>query len=241
MRDKIAAAMKTGEGPERVYVSAGQNGTALAVIDGETYIREATNPDGYSSAPGSIPEASTLLENIRNQYPWVMNQSPGISFVPIPIDTDTPRYAYVLTLNYPQGNIHAHIDTDTDAVYQEVQRIHLTSLNTSADRIVQDRELTVSISRSFAGGPLYVNVTDRDESPVAAEILINNESVGSTGPDGTMWVIAPTGNFSVTAVAHSSDARVETNMTLTNTKNPAALSGRNPLVSLAVSGLSSLN
>ncbi|MCD2201603.1 hypothetical protein LPA44_17210 [Halobacterium sp. KA-4] len=208
VRERLVTAVTEGGGPERVYIGAGEAGTTTAVIEAGTYIREAMTPAQYNADPGPIPDAEPLLENIRQQYPWVMNQSAGVSFSPIPIQSSVPQYAYWLTLTYSGGTVNSYIDTSTQGVYQEVQRMQLNTLTGSPDATLTKAGRTLAISKSYAGGPLKVNMTTTDGEPIDAQIRLNNRSVGTTGADGVRWLLSPAGNYTVTAVSDGSEIEI---------------------------------
>ncbi|WP_442908269.1 DUF7094 domain-containing protein [Halobacterium sp. KA-6] len=208
VRDRIATAITEGGSSGQIYIGGGPNGTTSAIIEDGVYVREANRPDQYNSEPGQIPQAEPLLENIRQQYPWVMNQSAGVSFTPLPIDSAGPQYAYWLTLTYPSGEINAYVDTSTQDVYQEVHRIRLDQLEASPDVTIEKTNYVVTVSQSFTGGPLQVNVTAPDGDPVDAEIRVDNSSVGTTGQDGIYWLIEPAGDYTITAVTDDTEIRV---------------------------------
>lgn len=207
VRDRIATAITEGGSSGQIYIGAGPNGTTSALIEDGVYIRETNRPAQYNAEPGQVPQAEPLLENIRQQYPWVMNQSAGISFSPLPIDSAGPQYAYRLTLTYPSGETNSYIDTSTQDVYQEVHRMQLDQLETSPDITIEKTNYELTVSQSFTGGPLQINVTDSDRNPVDAEIRVDNSSIGTTGEDGIQWLIEPAGEYTITAVTDNTEIR----------------------------------
>lgn len=209
VQQRIANAV-TGDGSVgSVYVGSGPNRTSLAIINGTTYVRSTVRPKSYNAVPAAFPSGNTLLNLTRRQYPWVMNQSPGISFVPIPITTNGNRYAYRLNLVYSQGQISAYVDTSTQQVYQEDQTIDLGALDTTADVTRRKSGYVLNISRAYAGGPLHVAVKSTGGVATSARIRIDNRSVGDTGLDGELWTLSPAGTYTVTAETNN-----ETNVTV---------------------------
>ncbi|GGM69885.1 DUF7094 domain-containing protein [Halarchaeum rubridurum] len=198
LRDRVAAAVDGEAQLDRLYVEAGPNGTALAAVDDGSYVRTASRPTNYDADPAGVPSGSAIIDHVESLYPWVMNQSTGVSFVPIPIQSSSAKYAYRLTLTYANGTVQSYVDMSSGEVYQETETLAVDGLAASPDASTTSGEAQLSVSRAYPGGPMRVVVT-ADGSPTAATVSIANETVGGTGTDGHLWTPSPTGSFTVSA------------------------------------------
>ncbi|GAD51689.1 hypothetical protein MBEHAL_0449 [Halarchaeum acidiphilum MH1-52-1] len=200
---------------DRVYVEAGPNGSALSSISDGTYTRAATRPSNYDENPGAVPSGGDVIAHVQDLYPWVMNQSTGVSFVPIPIQSTSAKYAYRLTLTYANGSVHSYVDMSTDRVYQETQTLSPDGLAASPDVSATNGSTRVAVSRTYPGGPLRVAVT-ADGDPTAATITVANHTVGTTGADGRLRALSPSGSFTVRATtSDGTTVRVRTSSVAT--------------------------
>jgi len=92
-----------------------------------------------------------------------------------------------------------------ERVFMERQRVDLDAVS-AGEATTRTLDLTLTVNRTFPGGPLRVAVIDpRTGDPVDAVVKIGREGgesvdVGTTGDDGTLWTVSPRGEFVVTAV-----------------------------------------
>lgn len=198
LRDRVAAAINGESRLDRLFVEAGPNGTALAAVHDGSYVRSAARPTNYDTDPAAVPSGSAIISHVESLYPWVMNQSTGVSFVPIPIQSSSAKYAYRLTLTYANGTVHSYVDMSSGEVYQETETLDLDGLVASPDAATTSGDNRLTVSRTYAGGPLRVSVME-DGEPTSATIAIANETLGTTGADGRLWTPSPSGSFTVRA------------------------------------------
>ncbi|MBP2251127.1 hypothetical protein J2754_001448 [Halarchaeum solikamskense] len=198
LRDRIAAATDGESRLDRLYVEAGPNGTALAAVEDESYVRTASRPTNYDTDPAGVPSGSAIIDHVESLYPWVMNQSTGVSFVPIPIQSSSAKYAYRLSLTYSNGTVESYVDMSSGEVYQETETLALDGLAASPDASTTSGDTRLTVSRAYSGGPMRVSVT-ADGSPTSATVSIGNETVGSTGADGRLWTPSPSDSVTVSA------------------------------------------
>jgi len=198
LRGRVAGAIDGESNLDRLYVEAGPNGTALAAVKDDSYVRTASRPTNYDVDPAGVPSGSAIIDHVESLYPWVMNQSTGVSFVPIPIQSSSAKYAYRLTLTYANGTVESYVDMSSGEVYQETETLALDGLAASPDVSTTSGDTRLTVSRAYPGGPMRVSVT-ADGSPTSATVSIGNETVGSTGADGRLWIPSPTGPVSVSA------------------------------------------
>ncbi|QLG29302.1 hypothetical protein HUG10_17975 [Halorarum halophilum] len=202
VRQRASGAIRGNEPPTRVYAAASRNSIVLTtVIDGE-YVREVYRGDLRSLSSSTIPY--NLQENITSRsYPEIWAESGSLD------STDSGGTA-VIDVPFAAGHLTAFIDGGSERVFKEHQRIHLANVSTGE---VRERtiDLTLRVNRTYAGGPLRIEVLDPDtDEPVDAAIRIatngqGSTRIGATGDDGVLWTVAPRGNFVVTAIDEDSD------------------------------------
>lgn len=202
VRERASEAIRGDAPPTRVYAAASQDSVVLTtVVDGE-YVREVYRGDLRSLSGSTVPYE--LQENVTSRsYPEIWAASDGLE------GTDSGGTA-VVTIPYPGGHLTAFIDGGSERVFKEYQRIRLQNVSTGETR-ERTIDLTLRVNRTYAGGPLRVQVLDPDTGePVDAAVRIatNGEGsvrIGTTGEDGVLWTVAPRGNFVVTAIDENSD------------------------------------
>lgn len=222
----VATASGTHQ-PMPVTVITSPDGVLLGTIDdtdgdslpreflSESYQASARNesaPNQFESA--SKPPLDAAEERARDQYPWAFENHNGyaIGFA----DSSLLRNAavYTVTVNHPHGttrrsDLVAYLDGGTTDVFREIQYktvdelpVHRLGRNRSADLV-----LTVNATRR--GGPMEIRTTDNSTNEsVDASIYVDGVHVGSTGSDGQLWTVAPTGSVTVAAVTDSTRVTV---------------------------------
>ena len=186
----------TGETePTRLYVSASANGTGFSTIDDDEYVREGFRSDNWvadSSANVGLDEVEARAEVI---YPTAFNSSQttsrGIGIVSTGI--------YRIEVGYAQGTIVAYMDGDTRDVFYEVQRRPLRLIQPGAPVTTVENGTRLTVNRTFAGGPLRVEVLDnRTGDPAEATVRVDDLEE-ETDRGGVVWTLMPAGETRITA------------------------------------------
>ena len=188
-----------GSGPARVYVETAGDGLVLAAVDREdgTFLREAVDPGARDTqAPDQYGGSPLLaLERMEQLYPWVTENNLGVSASPI-----GPAFerVYRFSIPHPHGELETYLDSGSEAVTVEFQRIDPESLPTETTRTAAgDLRLVVDTTRG--GGPIGVSVRDdATGDPLEAAVELNGDPVGSTD-EGRLWAVAPRGPVTVNA------------------------------------------
>lgn len=192
VRERVADVVHGDRDRIRVHVTVG-NGVMLSTMQDGQYVRETVRPDNAEETlGGDFSDASAV---IQANYPWLSNnsRSPNI------IET-RGGYAFYYRANYGHGQITAYIDTTTEKVYVERHQQTLAQLPADVEQRDTEDNVTLSTSRTYAGGPLLVRATGEGGEPVDTAVSLNGTSVGETGDDGRLWVLSPAGEYSVTTV-----------------------------------------
>ena len=216
VRDRVADSMRGTAEPVRVFVETSETAVVLATVTGsefnrqyvrEAYLPTARNPDGTD---GFRTDRGYDLEAARSRaselYPWTFENAGPTS---TGLRTGEPYLyragVYSVTVDHPhgtagQGDLVTYIDGATGEVFREVQFKDLSEVPTLEPRTNRSAGLLLSVNRTHAGGPLSVRVqSNATADPVGAAVSVNGEPVGTTGPDGRLWTLAPREAFTVTA------------------------------------------
>lgn len=189
IRAALAEGMRGGPSP-RVFVAASEHGVALSTIEDGTYVRGAVRYDNLDEAVGTMAfdEAETRFGDL---YPWTAAHKQRISLGALGSDI------YVVEYTHPHGTLAAALDGSTRRIFREIQRKRLDSLPVS---ITTHRlgNLTIGVSRTYAGGPLRVSVGNATGAPIAdATVIVNGTTVGTTSSSGIVWTISPRGEYPI--------------------------------------------
>ena len=205
VREKAGRAL-TGNGEVgRVYVSAGENGVVLATFTDTHYVREVYRDDNRDSGVPNRLSRSDVGTLINNTYPfaWEMQSFFGR-------DGRYGGHVYKTTLtypsesaSYPEGNITAYVDSGTGEIYREIQYTRTSGLESTVndDRLVrnQTNNVTLTVGRSYPGGPTLVRLTNETGAPLDGQVTVGGNPVGRTGSDGVLWALSPAKQFRVSA------------------------------------------
>lgn len=211
VRDRVGTTVAGNDDPVTVFVETGPEGISLATVDGETYVREtirgAARDDG-----GEGFDTADALNVTAESYPiiWETATDPGVR---------GSGGVFEVTAPHDGGELVAFVDGGSGQVFKEFQRLSLSALPNDSVATNTRSNLRLEVQRSYPGGPVRINVTDRDTGePVDARITINlgparTLIVGQTGADGSLWTLSPRGEFEVTAIKTTRVVIVRTNAT----------------------------
>lgn len=198
VRDRLRQVARGQALSTQVYVETAESGVVLSTIVGDEYVREIVRTDRYN--PGASDRATVLeaQQAIVDQYSWTYNNM-GSSGIDSNYGTTN---VYQMWFDHSQGRLVVYYDGGTESVFKEVQHKQLAGsqsippgpgvTNTSANR-------TLTVNRTYPGGPLRVALTNATGAPLEAEITIDGETVGRTNQNGVLWTLGPTEQFRVSA------------------------------------------
>ncbi|MFB6153530.1 MAG: hypothetical protein ABEJ27_04685 [Halodesulfurarchaeum sp.] len=201
IRKRLAAAVH-GEGASaRTYVAVSDSGVVLAQLRDGSFARGAYRADYRDTLVGS-PDLGTAQARLAEIYPWAWNTSGGVRINSIGLDV------LEFEKTFGHGSLTGLLDTSSGMIYREYQVKTLASLPSVTASTTTVNNTTLAVSRTYAGGPIRVRVTNATGAPRAARVLINGTLVGATGGDGVVWGISPYGTFNVTAVRGDLELRL---------------------------------
>jgi hypothetical protein len=210
VRDQIADAIRGSAHQATIYVETADTGIVLSTIVNGQYVREVYRADNRDpSAQPSITVKEANEEVIQSRYPWISepNQhwtgSERLVYRPIQV----VRADY----EYSHGNLTAYVDTGTAEVYREIQHKRLTgenSLPPGPGVVNASENLTLTVNRTYPGGPLRVKLTNETGAPLRSQVTVAGESVGRTNAEGILWTLGPVEQFEVTATHEDATVNV---------------------------------
>ncbi len=225
VRDRALAAMRGDGPPVRIFIQTSDEGVVLATIDRrgftQRYIREAHVPSARD--PGGVDRFDLAEDRLeaasdrsRNSYPWTwenrISASIG-SFQGQPFLYTAGVYS--VRIGHPHGadrtyDLITFIDGSTEEVFREIQYKDLSEIPLTRAATNDSDGVSLSVDRTRSGGPMRVTATNASTGePLAADVLVNGETVGRTGSEGRYWVIAPRPTANVTVVHEGAAVSVE--------------------------------
>ncbi|NHN60839.1 MULTISPECIES: hypothetical protein [Halorussus] len=198
IRDRISATMRGEQSPARVYVATAENGVVLSTIVNGEYVREIVRTDRRNPASSKDSSMTAARQSVIAQYPWTYNHS---SFTGADSRYGTTNI-YQITFQHDQGELVVYYDGGTESVFREIQYKRLTGqtpLPTGPAVSNTSENVTLTVNRTFAGGPLRVRLTNATGAPIQGEITVAGDAVGRTGSDGVLWTLGPAEQFRVSA------------------------------------------
>jgi len=195
-----------GASERSVYLEVSNGAYMLAASDGEKYLREtrldyqrsASLPDQFLAAARNDSDTrfSAADERASELYTWLYErQRPSFTYY-------GTSGIYELTATHPNGQLTAYIDAGTTNVFYEEQTRDLSGIETTSTETGVNGSLRVTVQRSVETGPLLVSATrNTTGDAVDATVSINGQRVGSTGDDGFLWTVEPSGDYTVNVTA----------------------------------------
>jgi len=209
VRDRVGAALAGASSPTRVQVETTESAVVLATVrhdgDAPVYLREAYLPGRHdATATDRYDDLAGVLDRLRELYPWVTDERTGLvfDFGPRPARSISATGTYSATYQHLHGRLTVLFDGATDQVFREIQRKELRLVPEGRTVTNSSGGVRLGVERTRPSGPVRVTVitngTDRTD-PVDATVRLGDRRVGRTGPDGTLWTVAPRGSVTVTA------------------------------------------
>jgi hypothetical protein len=195
VRSHARAVFGGEEPPTRVHVTASDDAVALALIRGNTYVREATVPGNVDSTTSdSFGSESEVIDRIGTVYPWAWTS--GTSSVRT--YTNFENGFYRITVDHTHGQLTSYLDGSTQNVFSEVQYKSLSRTPPGRPTVARENETALRVNQSFGGGPVQITAsTVETGDPVDGTVYLDGERVGRT-VNGRLWVVGPGGEYEVT-------------------------------------------
>ena len=203
IRSHVATAV-TGElksGVNDIHVSASTDGVVVEMLTDRRYYRNAYRADNRE--PDAVDRFDRNIrlfrDRVRELYPW---STQGSIQRNSQVDTYVARNVYRTTYSHPQGSMAIYVDGATQDVFHEEQSLVLDRLPPAVSVRSGSANVSVSVTPTTAGSPVLVNVTrpasgNASATPLDAVVRVNGDTLGRTGDDGELWLIAPVGDYQV--------------------------------------------
>lgn len=224
-RERIAAAISGADPAARVHVEASETGLVLGVLENETYVREATRLDHRDGVESDPPlTVGVASQRAIGRYPRAFDSSRSSNIDVLGADV------FQVVVRHQRGSVTGYVDGSTGLVFREYQRQHVSALPAYRIATVGSTHTRLVLERTYPGGPLLVTLAnesrttrieplgpleppDRRGGPSGsmldgAVVIVGNETVGRTGPDGTLWVVEPRAPYTLTAIHGSTMVNV---------------------------------
>lgn len=205
VRDLIRQTTRGESSATKIYVATSDSGVVLSAVVDNTYVREIVRMDHRD--PGATPKLSHVEahDTVLDRYAWASeNIDSG--------GTNAFRFGstnvFSVSVSHQHGNLVAYIDGGTEEVFKEVQHKRLVGdqslppgpgVQNTTTTAFGSENVTLTVNRTYAGGPLRVELTNETGAPLDAQITVGGESVGQTGSNGALWTLSPAGQFRVSA------------------------------------------
>ncbi|MFB6079835.1 MAG: hypothetical protein ABEJ81_02360 [Haloferacaceae archaeon] len=196
VRAQVTAVL-TGEADAgRFYVSTTPRGVVIATLTDDAYLREAYRGDLRRVGNGPI-NGSTAADVVAGDYPgvWQARQE---------VDAEGGRIARV-RVEYLGGRLTTLIGSGNRRVFVDEHRRSLALAGSNTTAVNTRDGLRMTINRSYAGGPMRLELRDTDGNRVNASVTVGpaggrSVTVGHTGSDGRLWMLTPHQRFTIVAI-----------------------------------------
>ena len=200
VRAHAAAALTGRARPTRIYLAAAPRSVTLSTVTESAYLRETYRGD-LRRTGGPVLNRSAATGIVARQYPTVWTRRERVSYA--------AGGNAVVEVDYDGGEFRAHIGTANRRVFRDVHRQQLPGAASNLTAVNTQSRIRMTVNRTYAGGPMRVRLTNLAGDPVNATVTMGPatgglEQVGTTGPDGELWVVVPDVRFSVFAVRGNS-------------------------------------
>ncbi|MDY6818638.1 MAG: hypothetical protein SVG88_08255 [Halobacteriales archaeon] len=198
VRTQLRAALRGAPAPpDRIYLESSANGLVLSMFLNNEHIREAYRLDRRNLEGGAAIGINEAIVQAEQHY----NDS---SLTGI---TGIGGGAYQITAQTASGRLVAYLDGVSERIFYEVQYRRLPAYRPDTTVSKTQNGVTLTVNRTFAGGPLRISVRDVDGDPVVATIQLGDRSIGET-TEGQLWTLAPRGGGQITAVTDTGNVSV---------------------------------
>jgi len=204
--DRTARLAAGTTSPQSIYVESSSSGYAFALMEGDTYIRETYLGDEYEpTAPDSFAEASAnrieaVLARATELYPTTTSE--GVSGF-----GSTSIYRY--NAETEGGVMTVYLDGGTRNAFREGHQSDAPVLPVSDTVTARNGTVALRVNRTFTTGPMEISLVDPvTGTPVQGTVWVNDDRVGTTDAEGSMWAIEPRGEVTVEATTPDANLSV---------------------------------
>ncbi|WP_257300996.1 hypothetical protein [Haloarchaeobius sp. FL176] len=196
----------------RVHVRGSEEGVVMQSLSesrfSRDYYREAIRFDNYEEGPNTL-SLNAFLDLLNARYPHATTFDADLD--------ETTDGTNVYVNSHDQGEIRLYNDGRTEAIYREYQSLRLSDLPRGGVETVTENGTTVSLQRTPNGGPAKLVATNAlSGDAVSAEVYVDGELVGQTDGGGSLWILQPSDEYTVTVETPDGTVVLERSATTTN-------------------------
>lgn len=196
VRAHAGAVFRGEKEPTRIHLTVAGDAVALAVIDDNTYIREATEPANLDDTTvDQFSSENEVIDRIGTLYPWAWASDTSS----VRTYTNFENGFYRINVDHSHGQLTSYVDGSTKDVFREIQYKSLSRMPTGPPVTSQANGTTLQVNQSFVGGPVEVQAFEADgtSSAVDGTVYVDGVRVGET-TNGRVWLLGPAGQYDVT-------------------------------------------
>lgn len=182
-----------------LYAEGVDDALVLASVDDGEFHRQATLRDAYRPAEANTLGLDGALQRATELYPWVYSGGQGFK----PQIGIAGSGLFRIRADHPQGTLVSYIGGSTSDVFHESQTLDPDTVPVYKTATNETASLNLTVTTTKQTGPMRVALTTPAGIPVNGTVLVDGEPVGTTGQDGALWLVRPSGTFQLTAINES--------------------------------------
>jgi hypothetical protein len=208
VRQHAVAVLEGEADSSRFFVQTGPDSVVLSTIRNDTYVREVYRGDIRRRGSGLLTNLEALNATAQaypNAFALQFRQN-GTNIV------GTDDNSFLVRIQHERGRLYSFVDSGSQQVFKEFQYRPLETMKTTPTQSAVKDGLELTAYQTYPGGPVRItlNTTESDD-PADALITVGPRGgrsvvVGETGPDGSLWTMAPGQEYQVTAIRGNSVA-----------------------------------
>lgn len=196
---RIADAVLGVSDPFVLYSEGVDDALVLAAVDDGAFYRQATLRNAYRPDEPNTLTLEGALQRATELYPWVYSGGQGFE----PQIGIASAGLFEVSATHPQGRLASYISGSTADVFHETQTLDPQTLPVYKTATNGTDSLNLSVTTTTQTGPMRVELTTPAGTPVNGTVLVDGEPVDTTGDDGTLWTVRPSGTFKLSVVSES--------------------------------------
>ncbi|WP_050031884.1 Ig-like domain-containing protein [Halorubrum halophilum] len=198
VRDYVLSAARGEVSATEVYVESSEQSIVLATIVDGQYVREVSRLDRWDR--GGAPIGNDEAINATSEaYPETASLREPDAFGAGSVQR--------ITIPHEFGLLRTFVSGGTRQVFVEHQRIDLDAFPDTDPVTGNGDGFTVTVDRSYAGGPVTVTVRDEETGSPVPDVTVtksvgddDSQAIGTTDADGVVRTLSPAESYRVTVV-----------------------------------------
>ena len=182
-----------------LYAEGVDDTLVLGTVDDGQFYRQATVRSAHRPGEANTMTIDEALQRAKELYPWVY--SGGQGFRP-EIGRAGPGI-YRFSAEHPQGSLFSYLSGSTTDVFHETHTLDPNDIPVYRTVTNETDGLNLSVTTTTETGPMRVELTTPAGVPVNGTVSVNGDRVATTGDDGVLWTVRPSGTFRLTGINES--------------------------------------